>query len=59
MNDNEFFDTFYRPFSFRSMFEDDPLRGLDQFSMNHHNFATNYNQNFRSFGLNDLIQQAM
>mmetsp|Transcript_5560 Transcript_5560/g.4236 ORF Transcript_5560/g.4236 Transcript_5560/m.4236 type:complete len:127 (-) Transcript_5560:33-413(-) len=30
---------------------------LDGF--NQHNFATNFSQNFRSMGLNDLIQRAM
>lgn len=43
MDQNAIFNEFFRPFNFRSMFEDDDFIGMqDTFNVNPHIFATNF-----------------
>jgi hypothetical protein len=51
MNEDQFLGSFFRPFSFGSIFENDLFQDMPSFlGFNPHSFATNFSQNFRSFG---------
>ena len=51
MNEDQFMGNFFRPFSFGNMFEQEAFSPFGSFfNFNPHNFATNFSQNFRSFG---------
>lgn len=51
MNEDQFLGNYFRPFSFGSIFESNAFSDIPSFfDFNPHNFATNFSQNFRSFG---------
>eukprot|EP00347_Sterkiella_histriomuscorum_P012527 403368233 len=61
MNEDQFLGQFFRPFSFGQIFDDDQFTGFNSsFDFNPNVFATNFSQNFRSFGnMDDILQRVI